>query len=401
MAAARSILFYVASSATVALLATAVTASGAMSAPQRPPGALADATPVILPAHPTGLKPPGPMGHQVDAPAGYQEQLACVAKPSRGVAALRALALSTYQRGGESPATPRACTSGGTSEHKDGRAWDWMLAYSSSADRKAAADFLSWLTGDGPQGQPGEMADRLGVMYVIYNKMMWSSYDRRWHAYSGSDPHTSHIHISLSWNGARAHTSFWTGHLWATDYGPCQAFVGQPALSPGRHPQTSPCSAPQQLVRTSPESLAWMGSSGASVVKAQRLLGVAATGVFGRPTRHAALTYQRRHDLPETGAVDQSTWASLVPSRSTLHEPDWTPAEAAAWARRAGSPVVRSHDAGTTVFALQTALGMPGRARSGFYGPGTRSLVLAVKSAHELGPGAKVDAEVWALLPQG
>ena len=29
------------------------------------------------------------------------------------------------------------------------------------------------------------------------------------------------MHISLSWNGARAQTTFWTGNVYRTDYGPC------------------------------------------------------------------------------------------------------------------------------------------------------------------------------------
>lgn len=66
------------------------------------------------------------------------------------------------------------------------------------------------------------MANRLGVMYVIHNRKIWSSYSPGWRDYTGYEPHTSHIHISLSWNGARAHTSFWTGRVWPADYDTCR-----------------------------------------------------------------------------------------------------------------------------------------------------------------------------------
>src|SRR5262245_54611487 len=172
------------------------------------------APPVVLPANPRGLKAPVKMGPDVDPPAGYQGQQACLVRAMPGIVRLRALVLATYGRGGDSSAAPRACSVGDRSEHKEGRAWDWMVSVSNKADKSAAADFLSWLTGPGPSGVRGEMAFRLGVMYVIYNHRSWSSYTGEWKEYTGSDPHTSHVHVSLSWNGARAHTSFWTGHVW-------------------------------------------------------------------------------------------------------------------------------------------------------------------------------------------
>ena len=50
-------------------------------------------------------------------------------------------------------------------------------------------------------------------MYVIWNKHSWNAYDRTpaWVPYTGANPHTDHIHISLSWDGALKRTSFWTG----------------------------------------------------------------------------------------------------------------------------------------------------------------------------------------------
>jgi peptidoglycan hydrolase-like protein with peptidoglycan-binding domain len=355
--------------------------------------------PVNLPANPQGLTPPEPLPVDLDPAPEYQPQTDCAAKAMPGIVRLRALALATYGRGGDSLATPRPCNDGGASEHKDGRAWDWMLSVSNKADRAAAADFLSWLTGPGPSGQRGEMAARLGVMYVIYNHKIWAGYSPEWRAYTGADPHTSHIHISLTWNGARAHTSFWTGRVWPTDVGTCQAFIGQPSVVPTKKPRTTPCPAPVRSPRGSTRPLAWLGSAGTAVDDGQALLGLAESGQFDPSTRRAVLAYQRSHDLPRTGALDDATWASLDPATSGLHAPDWTPRTAAQWAHANGDPTIHRGDAGTAVFALQTALRIDRPVRNGFYGQQTRATVIALKQSAGLPATALVNADVWALLP--
>ena len=381
------------------LAATGVTPARGHSASA---GVPLTADPVVFPADPRGLPAPGSWGQEIDPAASYSGQLACAATSLPGVVKLRALALSTYGRGGSSPAAPRPCASGGTSEHKDGRAWDWMLNVADAADRRAAADFLGWLTGPGPSGVRGEMARRLGVMYVIYNKQSWASYRGSWQPYDGYDPHTSHIHISLSWNGARGHTSFWTGDVWPTDYGPCQIFTGAPAIVPGSRARLVPCKPAVASPRTSSSALAWLGTTGTGVRTGQSLLGVTADGVFGTATRDAVLRYQRTHDLPRTGAFDKPTWASLQPQSRQQNAPSWTPQEAASWAVDvAGAPLLRRGSAGRTVFALQTALRLPDGLRTGFYGARTAAAVLQLKDAHGLSHTPAVTPEVWDLLPAG
>jgi peptidoglycan hydrolase-like protein with peptidoglycan-binding domain len=355
--------------------------------------------PVPLPAHPTGLTPPATLPKTLDPAPEYQPQTGCAAKAMPGTVRLRALALATYGRGGSSPATPRACTDGGTSEHKDGRAWDWMLNVSNKADRAAAADFLSWLTGPGPSGAKGEMAFRLGVMYVIYDHKIWSGYSPGWRDYTGADPHTSHIHISLTWNGARAHTSFWTGRMWPTDVGTCVAFSGQPSVVARKKPRTTPCPEPAAEPRGSTRPLIWIGSEGPAVDNAQTLLGVDVTGRFDTATRQAVLRYQQAHDLPRTGALDDPTWASLDPATRTLHAPAWTPRTAVRWAHDSGDPTIHRGDAGSAAYALQTALRLDDALRNGFYGAQTRAAVIALKQSAGLSATALVNAEVWALLP--
>ena len=361
-----------------------------------------DSPPMPMPSDPDGLPAPVKYGDDIDRFASYQGQSACASAPSPGVVQLRALALKTYGRGGTSPAYTRACTSGGTSEHKDGRAWDWMLNYYNRADRRAAADFLSWLTGPGPSGVRGEMAARLGVMYVIYNNRSWSSYSRTWKTYSGYDPHTSHIHISLSWNGARANTSFWSGRTWAVDQGPCQFFANQPAVAPTLQPRIRPCPEPAASARTSSLSLAWIGSAGDDVARAQRGLDVPVTRSFDATTQQAVLRFQRRHDLPRTGALDKPTWASLRPASATLAMPDWTPVEAIDWARTtAGSPHLHRNSAGKGAYALQVALRLPEQWQTGFFGRRTARSVVAFKQEHGLPANSTVGPKVWSALADG
>ena len=206
------------------------------------------------------------------------------------------------------------------SEHKDGRAWDWMLNHANKADRRAAANFLGWITADN-----GAMAARLGIMYVIFNRKIWASYSPGWRNYTGADPHTSHIHISLSWNGARAHTSFWTGNDLAARLrllpGLCRPTGGVADQAPSDLAVRPPAAPAIELHST---ALLWLGSTGPSVGKAQRLLGMTATRTFDRATRRAVCAYQAAHELPRTGALDDPTWASLSPASIKSSKPAWT-----------------------------------------------------------------------------
>jgi len=350
--------------------------------------------PVKLPDRPTGLAAPVDPGPNLDPLAGYQPQLACADRALPGVRKLRKLTLATYGRGGTSPARPRSCATGGVSEHKEGRAWDWMVDVKVKKDRKAAADFLAWVT-----AKNGRMAARLGIMYVIYNHRIWSSYSPGWRDYSGYDPHTSHVHISLSWNGARADTSFWTGRTWPLDYGTCQVFAGQPAIAPTNKARTTPCPSPVPSPRTSKRPMVWLGSTGNAVGQAQELLGLTVTRTFDRTTRDAVLGYQKTHDLPRTGAVDDPTWASLDPSLVKTTAREWKPKAAVRWAARKDYPDIRRGDAGKAVAALQAALRLDPSLRTGYYGRGTLGAVREAKRRLGLSATPRVTTELWRGLP--
>ena len=160
-----------------------------------------------------------------DKASGYQGQVSCDPREKPGTGALRALLAKTY--GANKGGIVRSCATGGRSEHKEGRAYDWMLDVTKSKDRAKADSFLRWLTGKDYNGVAGGNARRLGVQYVIWNKRQWSSWDRTWTKYTGANPHTDHVHLSLSWDGAYRRTSWYTGKaVVKVDHGPCQKKKG-------------------------------------------------------------------------------------------------------------------------------------------------------------------------------
>lgn len=168
---------------------------------------------------------------------GYQGQVSCDPHAKPGVAATRNLILDTF--GGRDLGITRACGVGGTSEHKEGRAWDYGLNWHKKSERRRAERVLTWLTED-VDGEPAARARSLGVMYAIWAGRIWRSYDPVWRRYDGSSPHRDHIHLSFTWNGATKQTAWWTGEPQPTDYGPCQKWTHKPAR-PWKAPNLEPC----------------------------------------------------------------------------------------------------------------------------------------------------------------
>jgi len=159
---------------------------------------------------------------QFDPVADYEAQTGCDSTPKPGTRALADLIRKTYGRN-QSIGISRGCSVGGTSEHKEGRALDWMTSARNRQGLANAKAFLTWLLAPDAAGVPYANATRLGVMYVGWNDHYWASYatDRGWAELKGcfSKPargydttcHRNHIHISLSWDGASGRTSFWDG----------------------------------------------------------------------------------------------------------------------------------------------------------------------------------------------
>lgn len=180
----------------VALTAAAVVAGGGLVSP--PSASAAPPTPAL--------------GPDIEDLSPYQPQMSCDPTAKPGVVAFRTLALASYPGSGDDGIT-RACDQGATSEHKEGRAFDWLVRYDVPAERAMATDMLTWLLATDRYGNRAAMARRLGVMYIIWNHQIWGSYaaDAGWKPYSGADPHTGHVHLSFGWAGALGLTSYWTG----------------------------------------------------------------------------------------------------------------------------------------------------------------------------------------------
>lgn len=168
--------------------------------------ALASST-VLAGAANAAPRVPDALPADVDAfAARYQAPLGCAA-PRPGTLALAQLIRDAY--GKQTLGTARTCPANGvaTSEHHDGRAVDWMLEAGNPTQAATANEFLGWLLADEARN-----ARRLGVMYVIWNQQVWKAYDPSagWQPYTGADPHTNHVHLSLTFSGAARETSWWT-----------------------------------------------------------------------------------------------------------------------------------------------------------------------------------------------
>src|SRR5918996_195386 len=123
-----------------------------------------------------------------------------------------------------------------------GRVLDWARNAAVPAERAQVRELLGWLLAPDAYGNPHAMARRLGVMYIIWNRRMWSSWDAGWEVICVQkgkrcrDPetgaavhaHRDHVHFSFGWPGARMLTTFWHPEL------------TQPSPSPTPSPSTSP-----------------------------------------------------------------------------------------------------------------------------------------------------------------
>ncbi|MCW5953679.1 MAG: hypothetical protein KIT69_15610, partial [Propionibacteriaceae bacterium] len=141
---------------------------------------------------------------------GYQPQTTCSPSAKPGTTALLKLLIATW--GGSSSGISRSCAVVGRSEHKEGRALDWRMSMKSKSQRKRVDQALAWMTANN-----GEVAYRLGIMYILWNQKIWSIYypELGWRKMenrgSWTANHKDHVHISLSWDGAMKRTSWWTG----------------------------------------------------------------------------------------------------------------------------------------------------------------------------------------------
>ena len=278
--------------------------------------------------------PPPPsrrMPAAIEGLADYVPQTSCdpVAKP--GSVALGRLLVKAY--GGTSYNSAYNCATDGTvSEHYEGRAVDWMASWRSATQRRQLQSFLAWLFAT-RGGHRFAYARRLGVMYIVYDNRIWGAWDGAWHPHSScaSHPesswdttcHRNHMHISLSWEGAMKRTSFWTGRVAASDYGPCRVrdlnwAAPYTRANPRRCPQyatvraAAGASATKRALVQFSGATVHLGSSGPAVTAVQHALHVSASGYYGSTTKAAVVGFQRRHRLMPTGGMNPTTWRTML-----------------------------------------------------------------------------------------
>lgn len=111
------------------------------------------------------------------------------------------------------------------SMHAEGRAVDWHLDARIAADRREGRRLLRLLFGADSQGNENALARRMGIIEAIWDCRyhgfwMRAGESKRYSPCAGAngrlrkavDPttaHRDHIHLSLSWSGARMRTSYW------------------------------------------------------------------------------------------------------------------------------------------------------------------------------------------------
>jgi hypothetical protein len=151
---------------------------------------------------------------QIEPYPTYDGQSTCSPAPKPGMIAYRDMVMAAYPAS-SSYGISRDCNVGGTSEHKEGRAWDWANDATTLAGRRRVANFFHWLFATDSYGHRHAMARRLGVMYLIWNRRIFRMYraNEGWTPYTGSSPHTDHVHVSLTRRGGNKRTSFWTMQL--------------------------------------------------------------------------------------------------------------------------------------------------------------------------------------------
>ncbi|WP_157090044.1 peptidoglycan-binding domain-containing protein [Janibacter melonis] len=312
---------------------------------------------------------------ELDVASPYLAQSVCDPAAKPGVTAFARLMSRHYSQ--LNYGISRNCNAGLT-EHSEGRALDWMLNKNDPRQREIADSVVAWLVAPDAQGRPGAMARRFGVMYIIWDRKIWGTYNMGvgWRPYYGSSPHTDHIHFSFSWDGAMQRTSWWTGKAWTSVTKTPGGTSGTPVTPP---PVATPQSYPTLTV----------GAKGADVKIAQKVIGVTADGAFGPATQAALRRWQSAQSIPVTGALDARTWQRMValgdvPPRGGME----SLAKYFKTALRLGS-------SGEAVKAAQKKLGV---SADGAYGEKTAAAVRAFQRKMTLRVDGIVGENAWRAL---
>ena len=190
--------------------------------------------------------------------SGYQPQTRCSPDPKPGTVALAAWLMKKYPGSGSSGIS-RACGASGTSEHKEGRAFDWRVSASSARDRGYVKDFLARILAADKDGNAAALARRMGIMYLIWDDKIYASYrgfEKRSYTHSACRSkkscsptlrHRDHVHISLSRAGGAGETSWYhrDDPAWQSPVAPAPTTATPPVPpAPGTPPVGDPAPIP-------------------------------------------------------------------------------------------------------------------------------------------------------------
>lgn len=144
----------------------------------------------------------------VDAYGAIAKPASCLDVEQPGVAKFAKWVMAHL--GGSSAGIKRACTGLPTSDHNEGRAWDWVADANNPSDVARVEELLAWLLAADAAGNPHANFRRAGLVYIVWNKQsIYPSKGGSWGSYGGPSPHTDHVHFSFGWPGALAQTSLY------------------------------------------------------------------------------------------------------------------------------------------------------------------------------------------------
>lgn len=292
----------------------------------------------------------------------YEPAVSCTDGPQDGAKALMAWALGAWaDKGlrnlGIYNCRPIRGTTNTTSLHGEGRACDLGFPVGDPD-----ADVLCQLLID--------HSAELGVQCVIYERKIWSGArpDEGRRPYGGTNPHTDHLHVELSWQAARTLTAE-----------AIEAVLGGATvvISAGEYEPKGP-----RLLRK--------GDRGFDVGVWQRELnrmGYTADvdDIFGDETRKATVAFQHAAGIEEDGVVGPATRAkaSQVPGFPGLTRPGQG-------SRRAPNAVTRAYQ------QVLRNRGWRKMAVDGIHRDGTTAIIKAFQVEKRLDRDGVGGRDVWA-----
>lgn len=184
--------------------------------------ALALALVVLLGSDAVAVPHVGKFGRGIDPFPGYDGASKCDPDAKPGVVAFQQMVLRAYPGTGAGSIS-RSCYGGSaSSEHNEGRAWDWGVNAGVPSQKKKADELIAWLLAKDKWDNKHAMARRAGIMYIIWNRRIWFPWSG-WDVYCEQrkrgcvdpddggtrSPHTDHVHFSFTWQGARKQTTLY------------------------------------------------------------------------------------------------------------------------------------------------------------------------------------------------